>query len=396
MEASRRRVRARAGRRRRGRAAAARSTESRVGEALFFTTVMAPWNRSDGKLSRFTCEACHFEGYVDGRTHLHRAAAPSRDDQAAARPVQQPAALLARARPTMTTWSTPSSASPTGANGRDPWFALPPPICRGSRSAARRPPCRRRPAPRADDVPHGLLARPNPAVHGRATFTALERAGAELFRGRCESCHRARARSPSTAATACRSSAGSRSCCRRGADRVGRRRRTARPASSRTSSRRRAHAVAAARSTRSGPTSPPAAGVPRRGAGSRGSRAIALSRRRARARASACSRRAGLAARVPRAPLATSGGVRGQGVICQCWLVPFSQPHWWMLAPSPVDTPATSRHLAAVAVGQAVIATSGRSAPLLAAVVQPGPLSDVHAVARRSSRRRREPCRCCG
>ena len=46
-----------------------RSTEERVGEALFFTTLMAPWNRTKGSLSRFTCETCHLEGYVDGRIH---------------------------------------------------------------------------------------------------------------------------------------------------------------------------------------------------------------------------------------------------------------------------------------------------------------------------------------
>jgi hypothetical protein len=34
-----------------------RSSDSRVGEALFFTSMMAPWNKSDGRLSRFTCEA---------------------------------------------------------------------------------------------------------------------------------------------------------------------------------------------------------------------------------------------------------------------------------------------------------------------------------------------------
>src|SRR5262249_28936597 len=43
--------------------------QERLGEALFFTTSMAPWNRSDGPLSRFTCETCHHEGYVDGRIH---------------------------------------------------------------------------------------------------------------------------------------------------------------------------------------------------------------------------------------------------------------------------------------------------------------------------------------
>src|SRR5262252_5814086 len=46
-----------------------RTAASRVGEALFFTNLMAPWNSTEGPLSRFTCETCHFEGYVDGRTH---------------------------------------------------------------------------------------------------------------------------------------------------------------------------------------------------------------------------------------------------------------------------------------------------------------------------------------
>jgi len=46
-----------------------RAMRTRIGEALFFTDLMAPANKSDGALSRFTCETCHFEGYVDGRTH---------------------------------------------------------------------------------------------------------------------------------------------------------------------------------------------------------------------------------------------------------------------------------------------------------------------------------------
>ncbi|MEZ4374183.1 MAG: hypothetical protein R3B07_25405 [Polyangiaceae bacterium] len=46
-----------------------RSASVRLGEALFFTTLMAPHNQSTGKLSRFTCETCHFEGYGDGRVH---------------------------------------------------------------------------------------------------------------------------------------------------------------------------------------------------------------------------------------------------------------------------------------------------------------------------------------
>ncbi|MFQ5682278.1 MAG: hypothetical protein ACE5HC_03305 [Candidatus Binatia bacterium] len=46
-----------------------RSRESRIGETLFFTTLMTPHNRSVGELSRFTCETCHYEGDFDGRVH---------------------------------------------------------------------------------------------------------------------------------------------------------------------------------------------------------------------------------------------------------------------------------------------------------------------------------------
>lgn len=46
-----------------------RSRESRIGELLFFTTLMTPYNRSERELSRFTCEACHYEGTIDGRVH---------------------------------------------------------------------------------------------------------------------------------------------------------------------------------------------------------------------------------------------------------------------------------------------------------------------------------------
>ncbi len=45
------------------------SRESRIGELLFFTTLLTPHNRTDGELSRFTCEACHHEGTFDGRVH---------------------------------------------------------------------------------------------------------------------------------------------------------------------------------------------------------------------------------------------------------------------------------------------------------------------------------------
>ncbi|MEE8585513.1 MAG: hypothetical protein V3T83_11745 [Acidobacteriota bacterium] len=45
------------------------SARSRLGEILFFTTLLAPNNSSQGPLSRLSCEACHFEGAIDGRIH---------------------------------------------------------------------------------------------------------------------------------------------------------------------------------------------------------------------------------------------------------------------------------------------------------------------------------------
>ncbi len=47
-----------------------RSPEIQMGELLFFTTLLTPVNRTAGELSRFTCETCHFEGTIDGRTHF--------------------------------------------------------------------------------------------------------------------------------------------------------------------------------------------------------------------------------------------------------------------------------------------------------------------------------------
>jgi hypothetical protein len=173
---------------------APRSAESRVGEALFFTTLMAPWNRSEGKLSRFTCETCHFEAHGDGRVHytgrgkVHSSTKPLRG--------------LLNNRPhftraldrTMTQMVHAEFRVANRWSGRDPWFAL---------AAADFPWLAA-----IDGVPSSLspiyLRRalmtflmeltfePNQAVRGRHRFAARERAGAELFRDRCESCHGAR------------------------------------------------------------------------------------------------------------------------------------------------------------------------------------------------------------
>lgn len=41
----------------------------RLGEALVFSTALAPEQASEGLSSRFTCEACHDDGRTDGRRH---------------------------------------------------------------------------------------------------------------------------------------------------------------------------------------------------------------------------------------------------------------------------------------------------------------------------------------
>jgi hypothetical protein len=185
-------------------APAARDPELRLGEALIFTTLMAPWNRSEGPLSRFTCETCHFEGYGDGRIHH-----TGRGDVHA---VTKPLLGLFNNRPHFSRALDPDLTSVAFNEFRvagqrsdhDPWFGL-----------------------RTADVPwlawlglgddwisperlrrafiSFLMAfnhRPNPATLGRRGFTALEAKGAAVFRARCEGCHQARLSSDDPASRA--------------------------------------------------------------------------------------------------------------------------------------------------------------------------------------------------
>ncbi|WP_437923577.1 hypothetical protein WMF37_31720 [Sorangium sp. So ce291] len=172
----------------------ARSEELRLGEALFFTSLMAPWNRTDGPLSRFTCETCHFEGYVDGRTHH-----TGRGD---VRATTKPLLGLFNNRPHFSRALDPDLTSVAdnefrvaGAlSGHDPWFAL------SSEGAPWLADLGLFGADRADLPPEALRRalmsflmafshRRNPAVLGRARFTPLERDGARVFQDRCARCH---------------------------------------------------------------------------------------------------------------------------------------------------------------------------------------------------------------
>jgi len=168
--------------------------QQRLGEALFFTTLMAPWNRADGATSRFTCETCHFEGGIDGRTH-HTGRGDVRATTKPLRGLLSNRPYFSRALdPDMATMVNNEFRVAGASSGRDPWFDLrvaDHPWLRaigvtGDRLAA--------PALRAALIAFlaGFTPLPNPEAARAATFTARQRAGAVVFRDRCEGCHQAR------------------------------------------------------------------------------------------------------------------------------------------------------------------------------------------------------------
>jgi len=171
-----------------------RAASSRIGELLFFTTLMSPWNSSEGKLSRFTCETCHHEGYVDGRIHY--------TGRGQVHATTRPLYGLFNNRPhfsraldkTMTQMVHAEFRVANRHNGRDPWFAL-------TRAEA---PWLEHVAGALAQLPPELLReafmtflmdfthRANPAAVDHMQFTELERTGARTFRDRCAACHAAR------------------------------------------------------------------------------------------------------------------------------------------------------------------------------------------------------------
>ena len=173
---------------------AARSAESHVGERLFFTTLMASWNSSDGKQSRFTCETCHYEGYIDGRTHY-----TGRDD---AHATTKPLLGLFNNRPHFTRALDRSMAKmvhnefkvANKFSGKNPWFQL---------SSAdfswlgdiESVPETMSPVFLRRSLMTFLMEfshRPNPAVRENRRLTSLEKKGAAVLHRKCERCHSAR------------------------------------------------------------------------------------------------------------------------------------------------------------------------------------------------------------
>ena len=168
---------------------------ARLGEALFFSRLMAPWNSSTGALSRFTCETCHFEGGVDGRTHFTGRG----DVHATTKPLlglfnNKP--HFSRALDRDLTQMVDAEFRVAGAHsGTSPWFSI---------AVAEHPWLEHLGWAVTDSIDAITLRRslaeflmgfthaPNPRVLERSKFDAHEVGGADLFARHCERCHAAR------------------------------------------------------------------------------------------------------------------------------------------------------------------------------------------------------------
>ena len=182
---------------------ASRSAASRLGEALIFTTLIAPWNPADGAHSRFTCETCHFEGYVDGRTHF--------TGRGSVHATTKPLLGLFGNRPHFSRAKDPDMATMANnefrvagaGSGHDPWFSLEvkdhPWLSELHLGQEIFPPLELRRAFMTFLME--FSHRPNPRAVGRARFSPKEAEGAAVFRDRCARCHAARtaADNPSSA-----------------------------------------------------------------------------------------------------------------------------------------------------------------------------------------------------
>jgi hypothetical protein len=163
----------------------------RLGEALFFTELIAPENSSKGTHSRFSCETCHFEGGVDGRLH--------HTGRADISVVTKPLFGLANNRPHFSRAMDPDLSSVShnefrvagAGSGQDPWFTL-----ETSRFAwlhelgiarAQLSPLELRSA--LLQFLYAFTPPPNANSQGRGHFSPLESEGAHAFREHCQSCH---------------------------------------------------------------------------------------------------------------------------------------------------------------------------------------------------------------
>jgi hypothetical protein len=164
---------------------------ARLGEALFFTELMAPENSSRATHSRFSCETCHLEGGVDGRVHY-----TGRADVSV---VTKPLFGLANNRPHFSRAMDPDLSSVchnefrvAGAgSGTDPWFSLEasrfPWLHELGVDSASLGPLELRAA--LLDFLYTFAHSPNPLAQAREHFSSLEAEGARAFADHCQSCH---------------------------------------------------------------------------------------------------------------------------------------------------------------------------------------------------------------
>ena len=155
---------------------------------------MAPNNSSEGRHSRFTCETCHFEGYVDGRTHY-----TGREDIHA---TTKPLRGLVNNRPHFSRALDPDLATvamnefrvANAGGDTSEWFVTNPAdfpwihdlgVDDEMLSAEE---LRQSLVQFLIDFSHDE----NPNVQNRRFFSASEQRGAEVFRDHCETCHEAR------------------------------------------------------------------------------------------------------------------------------------------------------------------------------------------------------------
>lgn len=186
-----------------------RTERSRIGEALVFTTLMAPWQSSEGERSRFTCETCHFEGLGDGRIHATGRGTTTAttkplhglfdnephftralDDDMATMILNEFRVAASRSDHDAVFSLAEAEVAPSFPGGLG-WLRLERPI----------------PDYDAMDLRRALLEflrdfspRENPRARARASFTSEEAHGAAVFERACATCHapRLRASDPST------------------------------------------------------------------------------------------------------------------------------------------------------------------------------------------------------
>lgn len=183
-----------------------RDNSTRIGEALFYTNMMAPNQISDAKHSRFTCETCHFEGTLDGRTHH-----TGRGDQHATtknlRGVFNNRPLFTRAQdPNMSSMVHSEFRVAASGTSSPSWFSVRPnefPWLRhlGVEEALS-----------ALELRQALLRfffsfspELNAHARGRDVYTEPEKRGADLFEAHCVSCHSARLQTDNSQSTVSKS-----------------------------------------------------------------------------------------------------------------------------------------------------------------------------------------------